>query len=134
MAWDFCGHFAPMREAAQHTKEHRTERTERNQATTLCKPCLKRNLTWNILRVNISPFIFWNQCTIFATQIILTDIPAQCYIQETHLKQNDKKSLKIKAKTKIKTLLRLIGKFGKASKYKKTIDELIIFFILILWS
>lgn len=54
------------------------------------KPCLKLNLSCKYI-----PLYFWDQCTLFATQVNLTDISSQCCSQVTHLKQNE--GLKIQA-------------------------------------
>ena len=91
--WPFCSHEtnSPIHKGTQSWKNSEIKQQNGN------KPCLKWNLSCNYIGPNISSSISWNQCTLFATQTTLTNIPALCGIQETLLKQIDEKSLKTKA-------------------------------------
>lgn len=99
LLWPFCS----MKQTVQYTKEHRAELKElRNQAAKPKQATASEMKTYlaTIQDQIYPPLSFENQCTLFATQITLTDIPALCGIQETHLKQTDEKSLKTKARGK----------------------------------
>lgn len=86
----------------QFNTQRNTElkRTQKSSSKASKQARLEMKPICNYIGPNISSSIFWNQCTLFATQITLTDIPALCGIQETHLKQIDEKSLKTKARGK----------------------------------
>lgn len=97
-ARDLCDCFAPMREATQHTKEHRAEGTESNQAAMLKQIMLETKPIIQLYESKYPP-PFSKPLSIICNPNYPNGYTS-C-IQETCLKQNDKESWKIKAYGKL---------------------------------